>query len=533
MTNHSIETIEKLLNAKEGENHEFKEAKTSFQFDKAVQYCCALANSGGGKLVLGITDKRPRKVVGSNAFSKPERTRRGLIDKLRVKVDFEMLEHDGKRVLVFEVASRPVGMPVQADGVVWWREADNLVPMPQEMVRDVYAEASHDFSNGICVGAMLNDLDESAIKKFRKMWAGKSKNARIKTLSVLQLLTDCGAVIEDKITYAALILFGKRAALEKHLPHCEIVFEYRSTNAAGPAQQREDFRIGFFACLDRIWQLINLRNDLQHYQDRFAVLDVPTFNEFVVREAILNAVSHRNYQMMGSIFVRQYRDRLVIESPGGLPSGITVDNILHRQAARNRKIADILLLCGLTEHVGQGMNLMYELSIKEAKPIPDFSGSDAHYIMLTLNGVMLNKQIPVLLRHIEEEKLALFITDDYLIIDAIFNEKPIPERLNSRVECLNEIGIIEQAKKAVESIKGRKIGTNQEIKGGIKGGIRLNDTEAAVLDLLQINNTYTMLDIIKITGKGKTTIERAFGALSKNGIIRHIGARKSGYWEIL
>ena len=60
-----------------------------------------------------------------------------------------------------------------------------------------------------------------------------------------------------------------------------------------------------------------MRNDKQHFQDGFFVFDVSTFNERVVREAILNAVSHRNYQMGGNVFVRQYRDRLVVESPGG------------------------------------------------------------------------------------------------------------------------------------------------------------------------------------------------------------------------
>ena len=112
---------------------------------------------------------------------------------------------------------------------------------------------------------------------------------------------------------------------------------------------------------DRIWELVNLRNDKQHYQEGFFVFDIATFNERVVREAILNAVSHRNYQFGGSIFVRQFRDRLIVESPGGLPFGITLDNILDRQLPRNRRIAEILSLCGMVERSGQGMNLMFEL----------------------------------------------------------------------------------------------------------------------------------------------------------------------------
>ena len=117
-----------------------------------------------------------------------------------------------------------------------------------------------------------------------------------------------------------------------------------------------------------------MRNDIQHYQEGFFIFDIPTFNESVVREAILNAVSHRNYQLAGSVFIRQFPDRLVIESPGGLPNGISLDNILDRQIPRNRRIAEILALCGLVERSGQGMNIIYETSVKEAKPLPDFTG---------------------------------------------------------------------------------------------------------------------------------------------------------------
>lgn len=72
-------TIAELLNAKEGENVEFKEAKNSFKFDTLVKYACAVFNHGGGRVVFGITDKRPRKVVGTQAFEQPERTRTSTI----------------------------------------------------------------------------------------------------------------------------------------------------------------------------------------------------------------------------------------------------------------------------------------------------------------------------------------------------------------------------------------------------------------------------------------------------------------------
>ena len=148
MLNHTM-TIEELLSAKEGEQYQFKEAKRHFDSAEAARCCCALANCGGGKLVFGITDKRPRTVVGSAAFDQPERTRKGLIDKLKVMVDFQLYEYEGKRVLVFDVSGRPIGLPVQVDGVAWWYEGDSLIPMPESIRRRIYDEIGIDFSSHI------------------------------------------------------------------------------------------------------------------------------------------------------------------------------------------------------------------------------------------------------------------------------------------------------------------------------------------------------------------------------------------------
>src|SRR5439155_11707415 len=130
----------------------------------------------------------------------------------------------------------------------------------------------------------------------------------------------------------------------------------------------------------------DLRNDVQHYQDGLFMWDVPTFNERVVREALLNAVGHRDYRSGGSVFVRQFPRKLEIVSPGGLPNGITLANILWRQLPRNRRIAEALSRCGLVERSGQGMDRMFEGCIRESKPRPDFTGTDDYQVSVTLHG---------------------------------------------------------------------------------------------------------------------------------------------------
>jgi ATP-dependent DNA helicase RecG len=436
-------TIAELLNAKEGNAYQFKEWKTKDNFGETKKICCALADGGGGKFVMGISDKRPRQVVGSTAFPQPERTRKDLIDTLHISIDFQLYDYEGKRVLVFDVASRPIGLPVQVEGVAWWYEGDSLIAMPPEIMHGIYEETGRDFSGDICPGATFKNLNSDAIEAFRAKWIEKSGNKRLKNLTAEQLLRDCGAISDKGITHSALVLFGSKAGLQEYLSQAEVIFEYRSSEASGAAQQREEFLEGFFSIYDKLWELVNLRNDKQHYQEGFFVFDIPTFNERVVREAILNAVSHRNYQLGGSIFIRQYRDRLEIESPGGFPLGITKDNILNRQYARNRTIAKIFALCGLVERAGQGMNLIYEMSIKEAKRLPDFGDSDEYLVKIKLNGLVLDKRMILVIKKIGDERLDAMTTDDFLLINALYHERPLPVSLRSRVKHLVGMGLVE------------------------------------------------------------------------------------------
>ena len=157
----------------------------------------------------------------------------------------------------------------------------------------------------------------------------------------------------------------------------EVIFEYRSTARPGPANQREEFRQGFFSFYDRVWELVNLRNDMQHFQERFVMHPVPTFSEIAVREALLNAVSHRDYRHPGSVFVRQFPRHIEIVSPGGFPPGITPENILDQQSPRNRRIAETFARCGLVERSGQGADRIVEECVRHGKPLPDYSRSDA------------------------------------------------------------------------------------------------------------------------------------------------------------
>lgn len=443
----SLDKLEALLNAKEDEHLECKEAKNRFEFEKLVKYCAALANEDGGVMLLGVTDRPPRRVVGSRAFQNIERTKAGLVECLRLRIDAEEINHPDGRVLAFTIPARPLGVPIGYKGAYWMRSGEQLTPMTPDMLKRIFDETGPDFSAEICRQATITGLDPVAIEEFRQRWAAKTGNQKLETLTQEQVLSDIEAVVDGGITYAALILFGKNRSLGKYLAQAEVTFEYRFTEASGPAQDRREFRRGFFNYYDELWKVINQRNDIQHYQDGLFVFHIPTFHERVIREAVLNAVCHRDYRLGGNVFVRQYPQRIEITSPGGLPPEVTLDNILDRQSPRNRRIADIFAKCGLVERSGQGMNLIFETAVQESKPLPDFSGTDRYQVRLNLSGVVQNPAFIRFLEYIGKEKQRRFSTRDWLLLDLLSREHRIPNDMKPRLSELIDMGVVERVSK--------------------------------------------------------------------------------------
>ena len=156
-------------------------------------------------------------------------------------------------------------------------------------------------------------------------------------------LSDAELLIGGRPTFAAFILFGTPAAVGRHLSQGETIFEYRMSEASIRHIEREEFRAGFFLWHDRIWELINRRNEILSYQDGLFRWDIPSLDEETVREGLMNAVAHREYRLPGSIMIRHWPGRLDIVSPGGFPDGVTSETILSKPSqSENRGSAATL-----------------------------------------------------------------------------------------------------------------------------------------------------------------------------------------------
>ena len=429
--------------AVEHEHLEFKEAKHRFDFEELVKYCCAMANEGGGRVILGVTDKTPRRVVGSKAFEDLGRTKLGLLERLRLRIDIHEIDHPDGRVLAFEVPGRPVGVPIQYNGAYWMRAGASLVPMTPDMLKRIFDESQPDFSAEICTGADFGELDGRAVELFRKRWAARARRSDLAGFDHEQLLCDADLYLPDRgLTFAALILFGTEQALTRLLGQAELIFEYRSDPASLPYQQRRDFRQGLLLFHDELWALINLRNEVHSVRDGPYRRDIPALNEDAVREAVLNAVCHRDYRLYGSSFVRQSPRRLEVVSPGGFPPDVNPSNVLFRQSPRNRRLAEALARCGLVERSGQGADRMFKACLEEGKLPPDFAGSTPESVSVILNGVVQDEAFVTFLERIATEKQSRFSVMDLVVLDGVHRGVEIPQVMRERLTELVALGAV-------------------------------------------------------------------------------------------
>ncbi len=447
----SSDQLQDWIASEENEYLEFKEARNQYSSEKLTRYCVALSNEGGGQIILGVTDKRPRRVVGTSAFRDLSKLKRDLGQRIHLRVDVCEIDYEGNRVLIITSPPRPIGMPIQYEGSYWMRRGEELVAMSPDALKAIFDEGQPDYSAELCPGASIDDLDEMAVGRLRELWFAASENQALNEMGTAQLLEDAELTVDGKITYAALILLGSRKGLGRHLAQAETIFEYRSSESDIAHAQRMEFRQGFLGFIDELWKTINLRNEVHLFRDGLFRHEISTFNEGAVREAILNALAHRDYRLGGSIFVRQFPRKLEIISPGGFPLGITLENLLWRQSPRNRRVAEVMAKCNLVERSGQGVNLMVEACVQESKPLPDFSASDDFEVTLVLNGEVQDDRFLVFLEKIGAETLSSFTTEDFLLLNAVQGEGEIGERLRSRLPVLLGLGVIES--------KGRGRGT--------------------------------------------------------------------------
>lgn len=426
-------TIEQLKQMRESEDHvEFKKGEhgnVSYNGagkDKPQErrrcilgYVAALCNEGGGRIVIGMHDNYPHKVIGTkqclNGIGQLESD---IYRDMGIRpYIYELYEDENTksgRVLVIEVPPHPIGKVFKFEDVALMRVGEELKPMDDKTYISIIQEQEPDFSEHICDGITIDDLDKDAIRVMKERYAEKQKNPSFVSLPDAQALSDLKLIIGDRVTNAALLLVGKEEVIARLYPQAKVMLEYRNTESQIHFDSRKSFGQPFFLLIDELWKEINLRNGSVPIRKGPYIFDIPFFNEAVIREIVNNAFSHRDYRFGSEIVIKQYPLKFTIINGGGFPHGVSVDNLLTTPSMpRNRLIADILSKTGIVERSGQGVDKIFLYTLSEGKPAPDYSQTDDFNVTATLFATVKDTGFALYVQEIQDslpddQKLTVF-----------------------------------------------------------------------------------------------------------------------------
>ena len=599
-------TIERLKTMRESEDHlEFKAARKNYPYNGGKKsdprerrhcvlgYVVALANEKGGYLVLGMEDKYPHKVCGSDfAEGEEGQLMDAIYEALKIRVKAYSLKEGVNRVLIIEVPSRPIGRLLKFEGVALMRIGESLREMSDAEMLSILTEQEPDYSAKVCKGLTISDLDEDAIDVLKQKYAVKQKNLKLKNEPTQQILNDLELTTDSKLNYAALVLLGSRDAIRKYLPQDEVIVEYRLNEDSIPYTARQEFQEPLMLAIDKIWNYISqpASNPLQYVTDGPYIFDIPSFNEESIREAVLNSLCHRSMLINSSVVIRQSPASITITNAGGFPIGVDVFNILTTPSVpRAKRLCEVLQKTGLIERSGQGVDKIFYNCLEEGKALPDYTLSDAYQVVLKLNGEVEDPAFHLFIDEEQEKRDDDHKLSVFHLLQLYKIKEGQTDSLNSEmVQSLINEGLVvtdnddlrlcdSYQKKKERMISSREqttwqiytqgLGVNPDVVDYIKNIIDQKDIENktvslisglrdklhvklsvntlnflrenlsvnrySVLLLLFFNPNLTILKMSELIHVSATTINNCIKWLKAHNIIEREGSDKSGTWKVI
>ena len=358
--------IHELIDNGESETVEFKE-----RFGKEViQTVVAFANTCGGYLLVGIDDKG--KIKGIDIGKETLKNwHNEILQSIDPKINFGIRKAkvEGKNIVVLDVSEAPI-KPISYKGRCYKRVGNsNKIMLPSEIAE------LHNFYTGKSWDALeceadIKNLDKKKIEEYLKL-ANSTGRRRFKEdwLTVLRKL----GLIEEKVTWAAVLLFGKEPQrfLLASAIHCG-KFKQDKTVILDDLMVEGNLISAVDEVMKFIMKHISVRYEFEGKARRKEIWEYPLE---ALREAVINAIVHRDYRIPANVQVGIYDDRIEIWNPGKLPLGINIEDLYkkeHQSVIRNQLIAQVFYDIGFIEKYGSGTTKIIELCKKHHLPLPEF-----------------------------------------------------------------------------------------------------------------------------------------------------------------
>lgn len=353
---------------------EFKEAKTQFDNRKLYEYCVAMANEGGGYLVLGVADKPPRPVVGTQAFNDPVAMAEKLFQAVGFRVDIEDVAHPDGRVLVFHIPSRPRGTAYHLDGKYLMRSGESLVPMSEDQLRRIFAEGEPDWleeysKTGLNSQQVVEWLDTQTFFELLKLPYPMERSAVLDRL-VRERLVDETAGAYAIRRLSALLLARRLDDFPDVARKAPRVIVYTGTSKLETRLDQtwtKGYAVGFQEFVRFVMAQLP-QNEIIEDALRKEVKLVP---ETAIRELAANALIHQDLAMGGvSVMVEIYSNRVEISNPG--EPVVPVERFIDGYQSRNERLADLMRRMGICEEKSSGIDRVVQAAELYQLPAPDF-----------------------------------------------------------------------------------------------------------------------------------------------------------------
>jgi len=371
----TTEQIDLWRSAKtETQNLEFKEAKNQYDNKKLYRYCVALANEGGGHLLLGIADKPPREVVGTSAFNNPVDMASKLFQAIGFRVDIQEVQHPDGRILVFIIPPRPRGTAYHYEGAYLMRSGEDLVPMSEDKLRQIFAEGQPGWLESfaledVSAQDVVQLLDTQTFFDLLKMPYPTEQQGVIARLLDERLIeaTTNGFCI---LNIGALLI----AKSLKSFPDVSrkaarvIVFDGDSKiKTKSDVTGEKGYAVGFEGLVDYVMGQLPQNEVIEEAIRK----DVKLIPKVVIRELLANALIHQDLEMRGaSPVVEIYANRVEISNPG--EPVVPVERFIDGYQSRNERLADLMRRFGICEEKSSGIDRVIENAELLQLPAPEF-----------------------------------------------------------------------------------------------------------------------------------------------------------------
>jgi ATP-dependent DNA helicase RecG len=344
-----------------------------------VEMAVCMANGGGGTVVFGVDDRavgRVQAILGVPLEVDPHRLKRAVYDRtdprLTPEIDTLIVPEGTGRLLVMQVHG---GLPPYTDseGRGKIRVGTDCQPLTGTLRRRIAVETGEsDLSGRLITGRLTELLSAAALEQLRDIARRERAPSELLDVSDVDLLTTLGLVRDARLTLAGLLLAGRSDAIAEHAPG--YVWTHARMRDDTSYVDRADGRDALPVALERMLDRIMADNPIETVVEGVFHHEYRTYPDIALREALLNALCHRDFALAGPTIVKQYPDRLEIANPGGFIGGVSPDNILHHApVARNPLLVEALVRLRLINRMNLGVQRMFAAMLAEGKPAPSIA----------------------------------------------------------------------------------------------------------------------------------------------------------------